>query len=46
MKSDSAAAIALTRTGLSTLQAAFLDSETDLLVDNESVVVYNERTSV
>lgn len=44
MRSDSAAAIALTKTGLSRLKAALDD--TDLLVDSDSVVVLNERTSL
>jgi len=46
MMTDSATAIALTRTGLSSLKSIFGGNDTHRLVDNDSVVVFNERTAV
>ena len=52
MRSDSAAAIAANRSGVSTsvvinrLIQLKNSRDTDSLVDNEAVVVYDERTSL
>lgn len=44
MRNDSAAAIALNKSGASPFQLPFLHKDTDSLVDNEAFVVYDERT--
>lgn len=44
MRNDSAAAIALNKSGTSPFQLPFLHKDTDSLVDNEAFVVYDERT--
>ncbi|RWS03473.1 uncharacterized protein B4U79_13766 [Dinothrombium tinctorium] len=46
MRNDSAAAIAMNLSGESPAQMPFLHKDTDSLVDNEAVVVYDERTAL
>ena len=45
MRNDSAAAIAMTRSG-NTRPTHLVHKDTDTLVDNEAVVVYDERTAL
>ncbi|XP_054714213.1 uncharacterized protein LOC129223870 isoform X2 [Uloborus diversus] len=46
MRSDSAAAIAVNKSRCSYLTIPFAHKDTDSLVDNEAVVVYDERTAL
>ncbi|GFQ83628.1 retrovirus-related Pol polyprotein from transposon 17.6 [Trichonephila clavata] len=46
MRSDSAAAIAVNKSRTSYLTIPFTHKDTDSLVDNEAVVVYDERTAL
>ncbi|XP_076316142.1 uncharacterized protein LOC143228734 [Tachypleus tridentatus] len=46
MRNDSAAAIAVTKSQNSFLILPFIHKDTDSLVDNEAIVVYDERTAL
>jgi hypothetical protein len=47
MRNDSAAAIAMNRSGTNPIKKLmFSHKDTDTLVDNEAVVVYDERTAL
>lgn len=46
MRNDSAAAIALNKSRSQFIHFAFMHKDTDSLVDNEAVVVYDERTAL
>lgn len=46
MHNDSAAAIAINRSGTNPNQVPFTHKDTDTLVENEAVVVYDERTAL
>uniref|UniRef100_T1IR06 Uncharacterized protein n=1 Tax=Strigamia maritima TaxID=126957 RepID=T1IR06_STRMM len=46
MRNDSAAAIALNKSRSQFIQFPFVHKDTDSLVDNEAVVVYDERTAL
>jgi len=46
MRNDIAAAIALNKSGVNPFQMPFSHKETDSLVDNEAIVVYDERTAL
>lgn len=46
MRNDSAAAIALNKSRSQFIHFAFMHKDTDSLVDNEAVVIYDERTAL
>lgn len=46
MHNDSAAAIALNKSRSQFIHFPFMHKDTDSLVDNEAVVVYDERTAL
>lgn len=46
MRNDSAAAIAMNRSGTNPSKMPFIHKDTDSLVDNEAVVVFDERTAL